>query len=52
VDVNKKTTLYSLAVDIGHGEFQMINFFRGDSDTSINQEVPLDVLAALLMGKA
>lgn len=47
----KKITLYSLLIDIGYGEAQIINFApRDGSDWSINHYVPAQEVAAWAMG--
>lgn len=44
-------TLYSVLVDLGYGEAQIVNFApRDGSDRSINHYVPEQEIAAWLMG--
>lgn len=44
------TTLYSVYVNVGHGNWQQINFYRESNDSSIGFYVTLDVVAAFFMG--
>jgi len=42
--------LYGVYVNVGHGNWQQINFYRTGSDSSINLYVTLDVVSAFFMG--
>jgi len=46
----KKVALYTLYYHIHSIEFQIINFYRLESETSINVSVSADVMAAFLLG--
>jgi len=42
---------YQLAYNVGHGEYQIINFYQEESDTTINIEVCADEIVAYLYGR-
>jgi hypothetical protein len=47
----KKERTYNLLLEVGgYPPFQSINFYRENSDTSINDWVPADLIAAYLYG--
>lgn len=46
----KVITMHSLNVSLGHGEFQILNFYCEKSESSINDIVSADLIMAYLYG--